>query len=179
LNPADTVTLDYIQQSGASAILLGGPYSTRITFTQLDYVQGPTGPSGPTGPQGFATNTGATGYTGFTGVTGYTGYTGPQGFATNTGATGPTGPSAYSGPLTSKSYYLSSNKNIPTNVLEKLNFNIYDYINSNGNAAFDYNDGILKNPTNTVLSILVSVQLTTNSVSLGSFWLGWSASSEL
>ena len=72
LNPGDTVK--FIANSTGSSTVYGkgsgSDINTKISFTQLDYVYGPTGSTGDTGD---------TGYTGYTGTTGYTGYTAATG----------------------------------------------------------------------------------------------------
>ena len=83
---------------------------SRVVFTQMDYVLGPTGPTantgntgrtgptGPTGPTGTTGSTGITGTTGTTGPTGPTGDTGDTGTTGTTGTTGPTGTTGDTGP---------------------------------------------------------------------------------
>ena len=104
LAPSDYISVYVNQASGSSADITGSAYKfSRVVFTQLDRVQGPSGAIGVTGwtgiqgPPGTTNNTGATGPTGATGIQGVpgdlgaTGPTGLDGAATNTGATGPTG----------------------------------------------------------------------------------------
>ena len=77
---------------------------SRVVFTQMDYVLGPTGPTGitgrtgTTGPTGPTGPTAATGTTGTTGNTGPTGATGPTGITGDTGQTGVTGTTGTTGP---------------------------------------------------------------------------------
>jgi hypothetical protein len=87
LQPGDTARIQYRQYFPTTINVLGGQYTTRITFTQMDYVEG-------------AATTGATGEVGPTGATGETG---------STGATGPTGPVVayiFDGGQASSSYVL-------------------------------------------------------------------------
>ena len=79
---------------------------SRVVFTQLDYILGPTGltgntgntgQTGRTGPTGITGDTGETGNTGTTGTTGPTGTTGHTGITGDTGQTGVTGPTGATG----------------------------------------------------------------------------------
>ena len=108
LSAGDTLNAVYNDVVGTSAAIVGGvlgvaPQITNISFTQLDYVLGPTGPTGQrgqTGSTGSTGRTGSTGSTGATGPTGPSGATGPIGIpgsATSTGATGNTGPTGHDG----------------------------------------------------------------------------------
>jgi hypothetical protein len=132
---------------------------TKIRFTQLDYVvgiTGPTGPTGITGPQGIPGTATLTGATGFTGATGYTGAQGIPGTATGTGATGYTGPIGYTGPqgplgnfgpLSTRSYYLSSDTIYTGSTDSALICDTMDPIYSQGNTDFYYevSDGTISN----------------------------------
>jgi hypothetical protein len=96
MNPGDSISIYIRQDSGANISIVAG--GTRVVFTQLDYLLGPTGWTGSTGFTGWTGPTGVRGVAGSatnTGATGPTGWTGPQGVpgtATNTGATGDMGP---------------------------------------------------------------------------------------
>jgi hypothetical protein len=64
LEPNDQITILFAQYFQNTINILSGRFTTRITYTQMDTVQGPTG---ATGPGGEASNTGSTGVTGPTG----------------------------------------------------------------------------------------------------------------
>jgi len=98
LEPGDYINLHIRQKSGASINILGGTAgTTRIIFTQLDFVEGPTGRQGPTGDLGPPGDRGDTGPTGVTGPTGYTGDLGVPGDRGDSGPTGVTGPTGFTG----------------------------------------------------------------------------------
>jgi hypothetical protein len=64
LEPGDQITILFAQYFQNTINILSGRFITRITYTQMDTVQGPTG---ATGPAGQASDTGSTGVTGPTG----------------------------------------------------------------------------------------------------------------
>ena len=126
---------------------------------------GATGPTGVTGPNGDAVNTGATGPTGMTGMTGPTGVAGD---ATNTGATGPTGPAAFRKSLPLAYYYLSNSLLVNGPRTVPLIFNVYSTTESNDLLTCRYNTatGVLTNPTNDAITVLVAGQITTSNTTL-------------
>lgn len=141
-------------------------------------VTGPTGPTGPTGSTGPTGNTGKTGATGPTGLTGPTGSAGLTGSIGPAGLTGPTGPSGLTGPpgqigptgagyilgLPSVAYNLSVPINIPSNINKTIILNNIDISNSTGivNFQYDSSTGILSNPTQQPLTVLISGQIKTD-----------------
>jgi hypothetical protein len=139
LGPTDTVQIQYIQYSDSVATILQGQYTTRITYTQLDYIQGDTGPTGDNG------------------------HTGPTG---HTGLTGPTGPAAIEGPMVSLSYFLSSPIPLIQNTETNITYDTYDISGSNVNSdvhiAYNTTTGILSNTSTKIISVLLSGQLTTD-----------------
>jgi len=100
LAPGDYVNIHIRQRSGATINILGGVAgTTRVIFTQLDFVEGPTGRTGPTGDLGPPGDYGDTGATGASGVTGPTGDLGPPGDYGDTGPSGVTGSTGPTGDL--------------------------------------------------------------------------------
>ena len=99
LQPSDTASIKftYFTSVPSTTTLQAG---TNVTFTQLDYVIGPTGVRGETGLTGTQGDTGVTGSTGPLGPTGLIGLPGEQGDTGVTGSTGPlgTGPRGETGP---------------------------------------------------------------------------------
>jgi hypothetical protein len=131
----DSVIVNF-QQSFLNTInVLGGQYTTRITYTQLNNVKGTTGPTGQDG----------------------TGPAGPP------GVTGPTGPAGNEAPLPSASYYLSNNVPVTNDIIPVI-YDSFDATNSNGSVDFVYDPvtGILTNTSDKLISVLVSGQLQTD-----------------
>lgn len=146
--------------------------STRILFTQLDYILGIAGPSGPTGQSGIpgsAMNTGATGTTGPRGV---------PGLATNTGATGPPGTV---GALPSKTFYYSQNvaKSNGTTFTFQPDSNDAVYSFGNFSGTYDPSTGILTNNTENVINYIVDIQLAADTGSSVYFSFKYSNTDEL
>jgi hypothetical protein len=54
--PCDIIRIGYKQKTHKSIHLLAGEYNTRISFTQLDHVLGPTGPPGLPGNNSYTAN---------------------------------------------------------------------------------------------------------------------------
>jgi hypothetical protein len=67
--PGDSIKIQYAQYFQETVNIYAGQFSTRITFSQLDYVSAAGG-------------LGSTGFTGATGPTGTVGPTGPSGLVT-------------------------------------------------------------------------------------------------
>ena len=86
----------------------------------------------------------------------------------DTGCTGMTGPAGTDLALPSVSYYLSSNINILPLEDKIIKYDTIDMINSNGDTTFVYNtvNGILTNPTSTIISVLISGQIQTDNTIL-------------
>jgi len=119
LDTNDKITILFGQYFSSAIRILQGQFTTRITYTQLDNVQGPTGA---------------------------------------------TGPAAVIKSLPSISYYISNSIPAPTNENVVVIYNTFDSYNSSGSTDFTYNttSGILKNPTNETLTVLISGQLQTD-----------------
>lgn len=79
LTPGDQVYICYSYSFAETVHILGGEYTTHVTFTQLTGAQGSTGPTGIAGPTGQAGIAGPTGSQGVTGPGGSIGPTGPTG----------------------------------------------------------------------------------------------------
>lgn len=88
LKPGETVYIKAALDTATNPTLMAR--TTRVQFTQMDYIMGPQGVTGPTGWTG-PTGLGLQGDTGAIGPTGYTGLEGPTGSTGLQGDTGPTG----------------------------------------------------------------------------------------
>jgi hypothetical protein len=125
--------------------VLSGISNTRITFTQLSNVQGPTGSTGITGP------------------TGSIGPTGLRGEAVNTGATGATGPSFQTIPLPSQTWYLNSDISALSSTSVPIRFSSPDVKNYIFNdLIYSSIDGTLRNVSGDTVVLLVSGQTVTD-----------------
>ena len=125
--------------------VLSGISNTRVTFTQLSNVQGPTGSTGIFGP------------------TGSIGPTGLRGEATNTGATGPAGPAFQTIPLPSQTWYLNSDISALTSTSVPIRFSSPDAKNYIFNdLIYSSIDGTLRNVSNDTVVLLVSGQTVTD-----------------
>jgi hypothetical protein len=153
--------------------ILWGLEKTRLTFTQLSNVRGPTGnegstgytgPSGPQGNQGIPGTAENTGSTGPTGPTGIQGPTGP------TGITGPTGPSFTIIPLPSQTWYLDNSANTlalaaTSSTPLVIPFNI-ESTQSGLFTDLSFTNGILRNTTPNIVVVLLAGQVITDNASL-------------
>ena len=99
LSPTDILQIQYLQFSNPVASILQGRFVTRVSYTQMEFLQGEVGPMGPTGPRGGGT--GGESGTGPTGGRGATGWTGPVGIGSTGGRgdTGIQGPTGWTGPV--------------------------------------------------------------------------------
>ena len=116
---------------------------TKILLTQMEYVVGPTG------------------ITGYTGPTGVTGPQGIPGIATFTGATGLQGPAGIAGPLSTRSYYLSSNITYTGSTECALICDKIDPAYSQGsiNFYYDMSNGTISNTLSYPICIAIEFQL--------------------
>jgi collagen type VII alpha len=139
----------YFPEPQSTINILSGISNTRITFTQLSNVQGPTGARGISGP------------------TGSIGPTGLRGEAVNTGATGPTGPSFQTIPLPSQTWYLNSDISASTSTSVPIRFTSPDVKNYIFNdLIYSSIDGRLTNVSSDTVVLLVSGQTVTDNTVL-------------
>lgn len=171
LKPSHQVTVVFNQSSG-SPVYTFQTNSTRISFTQMDYILGAIGPTGYTGKQGLPGTASNTGATGTTGPRGY------PGLATNTGATGPPG---IVGALPSKTFYYS--QNIPQENNATFTFqpdsNDADYSFGNFSGSYSPLTGILTNDTQNIINYIVDIQLASDTGSSVYFSFKYSNTDEL
>lgn len=152
--------------------------------TGLTGYTGPKGSQGLHGPRGFAGPPGPIGYTGLRGPIGYRGYTGHTGNTGYTGQTGPigmTGPQGLPGifaPLSTMSYYLSSNQQRTYSDINTFNLNCdrIDISFCQSIASFNYDTnneddinagGILYNINILYDPILVNIEFQISSSAIG------------
>jgi hypothetical protein len=171
LKPNHQVAVVFNEANG-SQIYRFQKNSTRIIFTQLEYILGAVGPTGCTGDQGIpgtSSNTGATGTTGPRGV---------PGLATNTGATGPPGTV---GALPSSTFYYSQNTPEENGVAFTFQPDALDTNYSFGtfSGTYDPTTGILTNNTENVINYIVDIQLAADTGSSVYFSFKYSNTDEL
>jgi len=171
LKPSHQVSIVFNEANG-SQVYRFQKNSTRILFTQLDYILGavgPTGQSGIDGIPGTAVNTGATGTTGPRGI---------PGLATNTGATGPPGTV---GALPSKTFYYTQNTSKENGATFTFTPDAVDTNYSFGlfSGTYDPTTGILTNNTENVINYIVDIQLAADTGSSVYFSFKYSYTDEL
>jgi hypothetical protein len=151
---------------GTTITILSGISNTRLTFTQLSNVRGPTGPLGNTGYTGYTGIQGIPGTAENTGATGPRGQTGFTGTLGPTGTTGPTGPSFPILPLPSQTFHLTDS---PGAVGPNTPFSIacdYPDVNNTQSTDLVYANGVLTNVSRNTVVVQLSGQVLTDYTTL-------------
>jgi len=151
---------------GTTITILSGISNTRLTFTQLSNVRGPTGPLGNTGYTGYTGIQGIPGTAENTGATGPRGQTGFTGTLGPTGITGPTGPSFPILPLPSQTFHL---RDSPGAVGPNTPFSIacdYPDVKNTQSADLVYANGVLTNVSRNTVVVQLSGQVLTDYTTL-------------
>jgi len=131
----------YINDGNSSAnTFILNAIDTKIMLTQLEYIVGPIGNTGPVG---------------------LTGAQGIPGSATLTGATGSPGPAGIAGPLSTRSYYVSTNTDYIGSTNCAFICNTIDPTYSQGdiNFYYDTNNGTITNTSTYPICIAMEFQL--------------------